>query len=117
MATLKAKSARRDRCQLVPFVFLELTKGLVDNAKVSPEDHEALASAVGTLTTERTRLSETIVALQKDLEQTSKLKAKITSLESDKHCLDDMLIETVCSGFVQAASLLDMVAQDETAIA
>jgi len=28
-----------------------------------------------------------------------------------------MLIETVCSGFVQAASLLDMVAQDETAIA
>ena len=96
---------------------LELTKGLVDNAKVSPEEHEALASEVGTLTKERTQLSETIAVLQRDLEQTSNLKAKITTLESDKHCLDETLIETICSGLVQAASLLNLVAYDDSAIA
>lgn len=95
---------------------LELTKGLVDNAKVSPEEHEALASEVGTLTKERTRLSEIIDALRRDLEKVPKLKDQVAALESDKQHLDEMLIETVCSGLVQAASRLNLVAYDDSAI-
>lgn len=97
---------QEDRQKIEPLLrqILDLTKGLVENAKVSPEEHEALASQVGTLTKERTRLSETIAALRRDLEKASTLKDALASLESEKNHLDNLLTDVIFDSLHRCAA-------------
>ncbi len=97
---------QEDRQKIEPLLrqILDLTKGLVENAKVSPEEHEALASQVGTLTKERTRLSETIDALRRDLEKASTIKDALASLESEKNLLDDLLTDVIFDSLHRCAA-------------
>lgn len=89
---------------------LDLTKSLVENAKVSPEELEALSSQVGTLTADRTRLSDTNAVLQRDLKKASKLNGEFAALQSEKDCLDEVLIEMICCGLeLDVASLANLI--------
>jgi hypothetical protein len=95
-----------DRQKVEPHLrqILDLTKGLVENAKVSPEEHEALASQVGTLTKERTCLNESIAVLRRDLEKASKLKDEVATLESENEGLDDLLTNVIFGALHQFAA-------------
>jgi hypothetical protein len=97
---------QQDRQNIEPLLrrILDLTKGLVENAKVSPEEHEALASQVGTLTKERARLSNTIDALRRDLEKASTLKDALAALESEKNHLNDLLTDVIFDSLHRCAA-------------
>jgi hypothetical protein len=67
---------------------LEITKGLMDNAKVSPEDHHDVVSKVATLTCEKNKKDEEIKTLRQEANTASKLRSQIASLTSRTHELE-----------------------------
>jgi hypothetical protein len=77
---------------------LEVTKVLVNNAKVSPEEHEALAAEVKRLSKERRLLNESIATLRRDVEKSSKLKDTAAKMEIANGNLQELLTEMVCGG-------------------
>jgi len=95
---------KEERQKVEPLLrqILDVTKCLMENVKVTPEDHEALASQVGTLAKERTQLSETITALRRDLEKAARLKDEHATLESEKDHLDDLLTHVVFSSLLNS---------------
>lgn len=67
---------------------LEITKGLMDNAKVSPEDHHAVVSEVAALSSECNRRDEELQALRKEASIASKLKSQLASMTTRTHKLE-----------------------------
>lgn len=67
---------------------LEITKGLMDNAKVSPEDHHAVVSQVAKLTCERNQRDEELHTLRQEANKASKLRSQIASMTSRTHELE-----------------------------
>ena len=83
---------------------LEITKGLMNNAKVSPEDHHAVVSQVATLTSERNKRDEDIHALRREANMASKLRSQIASMTSRTHeleqervLLESMNVDLLCN--------------------
>ena len=97
---------KEERLKVEPLLrqILEVTKSLMENAKVTPEDHEALAAQVGTLTKERTQLSETIIALSRDLQKAARLKDEHATLESEKDYLECLVTDTVLRSLRRCAA-------------
>lgn len=83
---------------------LEITKGLMDNAKVSPEDHHAVVSQVATLTSECSRRDEELQAIRKEANTASKLRDQLATemsqakvLELDAFFNEAMYVNLFCS--------------------
>ena len=107
--TIRELLPQADRQNIEPHLrqIFELTKGLMENAKVSPEEHEASTLDNRTLKNERTQLSGTIEGLRQELrreqEKESKLKDAFASLEAEKDRLDDLLTNVVLRSFYDCA--------------
>lgn len=78
-----------ERQKIEPFLrdILDVTKKLMGNVKVSPEEHQALTEEFQRLKQERKCYSATIARLNRELEHVAKLQAKIqetvTALDKD----------------------------------
>lgn len=97
---------------------LEITKGLMNNAKVSPEDHQALVSQVASLTKERNKREEENQALRQEVGAASKFKDQLSSmtsrtqlLERDSVMLEAMNVDMLCNSLhllaVHASKLIE----------
>jgi len=107
--TIRELLPQADRQNIEPHLrqIFELTKGLMENAKVSPEEHEASTLDNRTLKNERTQLSGTIEGLRRELrreqEKESKFKDRFAKLESEKYCLHELLTNCILDSLYHCA--------------
>lgn len=86
-----------ERQKIEPFLrdILDVTKKLMGNVKVSPEEHQALVDENQRLKRERDGHSQTIAMLNRQLEQIPKLQSTLRETEIEANFKADFITELI----------------------